>query len=234
MANHCYNYAYFTGDLENIKRLNHALVCLRQKCHEEKYTSNGMEIPFWRLNGSITLYAGNYRMILESEPDDFTKPEFDVYDVYGSKWFECDWEYEEGSSNLIISGDSAWSPVVAFFIKICKHYKLTAEGDYSESGNDFAGTFSIDKNGNIEEVEMSYDEYESENNPDGFWENVIFQIEEGCYESLEEIFTKLEKAKWNTSEEEKQEITEAFNKYLSEQEKERDAAGIKAQKSETN
>lgn len=234
MANHCYNYAYFTGDPENIKRLDRALRTLRKKDHEEKYTSHGLEVPPWQIDGSVTLWAGNYRLVLEGKPDDFNKPNFDVYEVYGSKWFECGWEYEEGSDHIIISGDSAWSPVLKFFIKICKHYKLGVEGDYSESGMDFAGTFSIDEKGCVVHEEMSYDEYESEHNPDGFWENVIYEIEEGCYDTLEEIFTKLEKAKWKISDDERQQVTEVFNKYLSEQEKERDTDSNKVQESKIN
>lgn len=206
MANNCYNYGYFTGSVNQIKKLVAALNTERIK---EINLGNQKSL----FEGQITLYAKNYGSIL-GEAEEYKDFGFDTYIAYGSRWFECSWEYDKGENNLIISGDSAWSPVLPFFVKLCKAYKLQCEGEYSESGMDFAGTFIIDSEGNVEENQMSYGEYEAEHNPDSFWQNAMYSIQEGDFEDFDSVISHFHNARWQVDKSEIDELKEAFDQYL--------------------
>ena len=117
-----------------------------------------------------------------------------------------------------MQGDSAWSPMLPLFSKICKKYNLTCDGNYSESGMDFAGEFVIDSDGNIEDTQMTYKQYEAKNNPDSFWEQVIYEIEEGYFDSLEAVYQEFTRADWVLSESEKLQLKEVYENSVKENE----------------
>jgi hypothetical protein len=210
MANHCYNYGYFHGDAEQINKLITALETEKTRILKEEYTDKA----YPRLS-YINLWAGNYNLILSDKPDDYTKEGYDVYDLYGSKWFTCEWEVDS-DKECTISGDSAWSPVLPFFAKICKKYNLTCEGNYEESGMDFAGRFVIDEGGNVEDEQMTYLEYEAINNPDSFWDNALELIEVGNFIFFEDVLDYFKRVKWELSNGEIETLTRYYKNYLQE------------------
>jgi len=208
MANHCWNYAVFHDNPEGAKKLHKKLLHLRDLQLKEEYTDNGEEIPSYKDCESLSLYALLYPKLFKQK----WKEEDDVYEKFGSRWFEFTWELCDDGS-ITLQGDSAWSPVIALFKKICKHYKMSAYGNYEESGCDIAGEFQMDQNGIITHNEMTYWEYQAENNPNYFWEQRIEWIEEGHFETLEAIFEEFARYNWRLTAVTKQELEEEFNKH---------------------
>lgn len=195
MANNCSNFGSFTGEPKNIKKLIKVL----EKIQE---SATGFECH-------VSLFRDSFGIVVGKTKIDET---IDPYDEYGSKWFECSWEsYREDGVNLF--GDSAWSPVLPFFQKICKKYKLECTGDYSESGNDFAGTFFIDAKGNLEEEQMSFKVYEAKYNPDSFWEDAIYLLYEDSFTSFEELVDYFTAAEWILDKEQKEKLENSYEEY---------------------
>lgn len=154
MANHCWNWIEIVASKENIKKLRTIL----DKIDE---TEEG-------------LWAGNYPLLIE-EPEiteeEFKKMDsFDVYDTWGSKWFtpyidgyhlaEDSIEGKDKSSYIVISGDSAWSPMIPLCAKLSKHYNASIVIEYEECGNDFGGRYTF-SDGYITEIkEATYLEWQ--------------------------------------------------------------------------
>jgi hypothetical protein len=215
MANHCYNYGYFSGDSDQIKKLEEALEREKVNHLKEDYTDKGLKIPSFLNGNSVILYSKNYNLILSDKKDDFTQPGYDVYNLYGSKWFECEWEvYADREIQLM--GSSAWSPVIPFFQKICKTYQLESYGDYSESGNDFAGEFTINKEGELFVKEMTYLEYEAINNPESFWDYALELVEMGNFIFFEDVLDYFKEVNWELSKSEIETLTRYYKNHLQE------------------
>ena len=83
---------------------------------------------------------------------------------------------------------------------------------------DFAGEFVMDQDGNIEDTQMTYKQYEAKNNPDSFWEQVIFEIEEGYFESLKAVYEEFIRADWQLTDLEKTQLKEAYENSVKENE----------------
>lgn len=220
MANHCYNYGYFVGSRKEIQRL----LAQAKKLEEGKEVRYRESTP---TTAEIGLYAVNYSKLLMNRPDQQEdgnfKTGFDVYEKYGSKWFDAYLElqeyHNEDEIGLIISGDSAWSPMLPLFVKLCKKYKLTCEGNYDEPGMDFAGEFTIDIDGNFEEVQMTYREYQQKNNPECFWDDITNQIDDGYFQDIESVYAEFNPEYWKLTPEEKEELKKCFDTWQSEQSK---------------
>lgn len=209
MANHCWNYVVFHNNPEGTKKLHTRLVYLKEQQLREEYTNKGLDIPeYLKSINSVSLYALLYPQVFNQRWKDGD----DVYDKFGSKWFECNWDFEK-DGDLVMSGDSAWSPMLPFFQKICKHFKLEAYGNYEESGMDFAGEFQMNETGIPEHTQMSYREYQAINNPEIFWQDIIYQIEEGYFNSLEDIFAEFSSVNTQLTDKEKEELKEEFKRY---------------------
>jgi hypothetical protein len=210
MANHCWNYAVFSGEERKLKQLIGSLNKVREdfgKEVRELYDNNA-----W-------IYASNGHILLGTPPpqknSDGNLVDFDVYDEYGSRWFDCMWDViKEGTkiTSVELQGDSAWSPMLPLFEKICKRMNLKCYGNYSEPGMDFAGDFEMDSTGIVSHEPKSYREYLAESNPDLYWEDIVNWITDGYYDSVEEIFTEFAKVNWTLSDGEKVEIEEIWNK----------------------
>lgn len=211
MANHCYNSVTFVGDPENLKKLEGRLHKIKEQQTKEQYLDKGIEVSVHDVDNCIWLNGSNYHYVLFKKPDNWQDRGADVYDKYGSKWFEPYWELD--ADTLQLWGDSAWSPMVPFFQKICKHYKLTASGFYSESGMNFAGEVEIDSNGVLSLTEMTYHQHLAKNNPDCYWQDVLMWISEGYYEKLDAIFADFASVGWTLTEDEIKIITEAFKDF---------------------
>jgi len=213
MANYCYNYGYFVGKPEEIKKLFAQTKKIDLET-ETNYRQGDNSAQF-------TLWAGNFCKILMNKPEqseDGSFPSnFDVYDKYGSKWFEAHFEIATGhtgdEAGLVVRGDSAWSPVLPFFAKICKKYKLTCEGNYEESGMDFAGEFVIDAEGNVDEDQMTYRDFEQKNNPDSYWDLIMCNIEDGCYGDLDSIYQEFNPNLWVLTNQEEEDLKQQFKTY---------------------
>lgn len=66
---------------------------------------------------------------------------------YGTKWDigPIDTFYEDGYTELALSFDTAWSPCVPFVKTLCEKYKVNAVLEYAESGCDFAGRLTLER-----------------------------------------------------------------------------------------
>lgn len=213
MANHCYNYAVFTGidgDSTGLKQLVNSL-----KKTAENFKEEVRGLP----EDNVWIYAGNGHTVLGTKPPaqdaegNYTN---DPYEEFGSKWFDCYYELDEDKGvlkHVTLQGDSAWSPMLPLFEKICKRMKLNCYGTYEESGMDFAGEFTINPDGIYSHEEMSYREYQAINNPNSYWEDLLMWIEEGHFDVIDDVFVELGSVGWRANEEERKELQEAFARY---------------------
>lgn len=206
MANHCYNFAEFIGPADVLHKLSKRLEKITKDQLKEAYTDKGLPIPAYKEEVAWINGTNAHELLFKKKPSG----NFDVYDLYGSKWFECYYQYNEGDEHLIMQGDSAWSPMLPLFEKICKKFKLNCVGNYGESGMNFAGEFEFDPEGCVEHKEMTYRQYEAEHNPTSFWDQILYEIEEGYYDSLESIYEELKSVDWDLTETEKEELKKVY------------------------
>lgn len=110
MANNCYNSITLNGGKFSLKPLFEAI---------EK-TLNDSDDEYTNM-----LHGSNFWKLLSFSFAKYGEEGFDVYAEYGSKWFEVsEYEFQEESNIIILSGDSAWSPVIQLVQKLAKFYKL--------------------------------------------------------------------------------------------------------------
>lgn len=211
MANHCYNFAEFVGPADVLHKISKRLEKIVKQQIQETYIDKGLPVPAYKEEVAWINGLNAHELLFKKEPSGI----FDVYDLYGSKWFECYFQYNEGDEHLIMQGDSAWSPMLPLFEKICKKFKICCAGNYAESGMDFAGEFTVDPEGIETHDQMSYREYEAKNNPSSFWEQIIYEIEEGYYTSLETVYEQFVNAGWELTDEEKAKLKEVYEENLS-------------------
>jgi len=203
MANHCYNYVSGTGSTQDLTRLQAIVTILKEK-----------EIP---LDDFVSCWSQIYPMFFTQLSTQEKEEGFDVYQDWGSKWFEATFEISPETQEINIFGDSAWSPVLPFFAKLCTEYNLELEGYYEEPGMDFAGTFTIDKNGDVIDNQTTYRHHEAQENPEGYWMRIIEDIEEGVFKTVEEIYDRLTEDSFIINEKDKEEIEDEFKKYSEKQ-----------------
>lgn len=168
MANDCWNRVVITGSTDTLEKI------------KTRFESSE--------NGVFTM--NNYHTLFNSDVSDMSEDDF------GSKRFVPSVELE--GDTLYISGDSAWSPMVGLFERICVEYGVEATLNYDEMGYDFAGRISWDSSGvELENIEWTYWEklyiYDQEN----FWEEMEWKYEE--YDSFEELVETFELHKWKDS-----------------------------------
>ena len=168
MANHCNNYATLYGSKESIqeviKRIN-------------KHTNNLTHVLWW----------DTFHKVLDLPINE----ENDVYELFGSKWFEVSIQNEE-DNEVTIYGESAWSPMLPFWKKLSEKFNLKIQGDFDESGCDFGGFFLVDNGEMIDEKHFNYISYRYiEEGIDGVCDELNF------YDHLEqeEIIKVLDSAK---------------------------------------
>ena len=159
MANYCWNSVNITGNKE---------------------TLNVLESIFEKYEKVETFNQFAELFLKESAP----KTD-DDYSYYGTKWWDFDIERHEDTS-LSINGDSAWSPPITLLELISKKYKVTIEGDYNESGCDFAGEYKIVNGVITMHDEFTYAEFiYRENGADGLISNYLY--EESCLENYDSV-----------------------------------------------
>ena len=165
MANDCWNKVIIKGDEATLKKI------------EEKFNSSE--------NGIFSM--SNYQSLFDSDVSDMDEDDF------GSKRFSPSVELEDGQ--LFISGDSAWSPMIGLFERICVDYGVGAELEYDEMGYDFAGRVVWDSKGvEVENEEWTYWERLCMKDQDNFWEEMQWRFEN--YESVDELIEDFHIHKW--------------------------------------
>ena len=116
MANHCYNDAHIEGTEQMIDLF---IQRLEEAKKEEK-----------------SLYNSTFYKALGQEPTNE-----DVYNQFGSRWFDANFERFSPTS-MSLCGDSAWTPINEFLLRLSAVYGFTIASTYEESGEDFGGWFS--------------------------------------------------------------------------------------------
>ena len=121
---------------------------------------------------------------------------FDGY-AYGTKWWDFELRLEH--DDLIVSGDSAWSPPLRLITEITKVFDVEAHGNYYECGMDFAGDYSA-HDGVLDDNEMTCFEYDLLSDKDYAIGRLIEDINDETYdlEYVEDAFKKyLTEEEWN-------------------------------------
>ena len=107
------------------------------------------------------------------------EPLVGMLDNWGCKWDvnmrEADVLFYDEEITLFF--DTAWSPPLDFYEELAKKYGVTIEAEYDEPGNDFAGSASIDEEGNIDNRCYGYLEGLYIRDGDFFWDQVRSQLD---------------------------------------------------------
>lgn len=168
MANHCYNYARFEGSKEDILKASQAIIKAKE--------SDGH------------LWWETYKKVFGDKYDYASE---DVYEEFGSKWFDCDVDVD--IDWMTLSGDSAWSPAIHFFKKLCETFNLSCSADYEEAGCDFGGWWEY-KDGNVTRDEtVSWLVYIDTNDPGRMLESILEDVDNDYYKSYEEFSSSTSK-----------------------------------------
>lgn len=182
MANNCYNFATFTGSEEAISKL------------------------FSKLSQYNSCIGYTEMLDIIGAPD---REKTDVYDDMGTKWFEM-MATNDTPTDIQVSGDSAWSPPLGFYKQICIAYNVSVYAEYEECGNDFGGWYECSADGIEVDRCTTYFKFCLENDRNFAIENILQNIDGGCYESEEDISEELSLL----DPEEQTEIKEALQNYL--------------------
>lgn len=188
MANHCYNDAHIEGTEQMIdlfvQRLDEAK-------KEEK-----------------SLYNPTFYHVLGMDVE-----EKDVYDQFGSRWFEANYERMSPTA-MSLCGDSAWSPVNEFFLRLSAVYGFTIQSTYEESGEDFGGWFECENWEVTRDESTSYYAYRYLDDREHTMETMLEDASEGYWESVDDLCPDLLEV---MREKDRVELIEAVNKYIAEQ-----------------
>ena len=184
MANDCWNKIIIKGDETQLMKI------------EEKFNSSE--------NGVFTI--NNYHLLFDTDVSDMSEEDF------GSKRFIPSVSRQDGQ--LLISGESAWSPMIGLFERICHDYKVEATLNYDEQGLDFAGRISWDSNGvETENEEWTYWENLYLTNTVDFWEEITWRFED--YDTLGELLEILEFDRWRqTTQFDHETLERLFEEYI--------------------
>lgn len=166
MANNCYNWASLHGTPESLNLLESRI----------KEITDAKE----------HLWYQTFHKVLGIE-----HVEGDVYELYGSKWFDI--EYERTDDNMAsISGDSAWSPVNEFFRKLSEVYNLEISSEYEEPGCDFGGFFECENGEVIKDECFNYRLFKIKSDQyDSLYDDINDSIESDCYPTYEDLCSDL-------------------------------------------
>lgn len=130
MANNCYNYISINGNKKQIKEFSETLKNLSLELK-----NSGTEI---------------YARLKQEYPSDMPETDND------GRWFDMEIHEQTDEEEIIISGDSAWSPCLNLFTEISAKYKsFKIRYEYEEMGCDFSGWADIQE-GEISDNEFTY------------------------------------------------------------------------------
>jgi hypothetical protein len=168
MANDCWNKATIKGQKSKLENI----------LKKFESSENGV------------FHIGNYKTLFNTDVSDLDEED------WGSKRFtpSCDLSDDK----LIVTGDSAWSPMIGLFETISAEYGLECDLEYEERGYDFAGKISWDVDGVVTEaIEWTYWEKLFLFDKEEFYEELYYRSE--IYESSEEFVEDLNLSKWKDS-----------------------------------
>lgn len=133
MSNHCWNNVTITGNPVKIAKLE----VLFNTYSDYEYLAE---------------WANSFFPNVENLPSK------ENYETYGTRWWEVTCELLNHNT-LQISGDSAWSPPEEFIKMISEHYNVFCTLDFSESGNDFAGSYEFDDGEKTKAYDCNYSQH---------------------------------------------------------------------------
>ena len=103
------------------------------------------------------------------------------------RWFNIDTHEAENETEILISGDSAWTPCLELFTAISKKYQsFVIRYEYDESGCDFSGWAEIEK-GFCNDHQFTYWKGLFERNGEDDTLYFIITNELECYDTEEEL-----------------------------------------------
>jgi hypothetical protein len=193
MANNCWNHARIKGNKSALDEIEN------------------------RISDSTDAadYGGNRNFWWESFKEFFKGMEYDftsnnVYKEFGSKWFVCNVE-RWSDTELILSGDSANSPVCSFLEKISESFYVSVEHTYEEQGTGFGGWFECSNGEVTRDEQVSYIEFIDTEDPGRAFEEIFFTVEDGIFKNEEDVKESYGKDYDLLTEDQKNRIREFFN-----------------------
>jgi hypothetical protein len=172
MANNCYNWVSITGEKDALDLLQTKLAT---------YDSHEGTFSDW-----CDTFFTNKRIINEDS--------YEENYYYGTKWWDFEVE-RNADDDLLINGDSAWSPPQEFLRRLSEEYAVFIRGEYEESGSDFGGYAEYEK-GVMDDYCYTYREWMYINNEEQFFNELEYEVE--YYDTFEdykaEILDKFENA----------------------------------------
>jgi hypothetical protein len=140
------------------------------------------------------------------------------WDNWGTKWDAYDCYVNELLKDYCsISFDTAWSPPIPYYLALSKKYPLLKiEIEYSEPGMDFAGRQSYFDGELIDDVEMTYSEYEYLEDYPSWFDRFYDTLEDDCYGSLEDFKENYSEVWKIMNKEHRKEIRKAFKEHENE------------------
>ena len=130
MPNYCSNYAVITGRVEGMREINKKINRLREL--------EQSSFPMVKEQSTDRLFAtliGNNEELLEELKGDWY---WHHVRHFGTKWdVGTEFVSTQDKDEIVLSGDTAWSPPIPFYIQLAEKYKLNIEYQASEPGNDF-------------------------------------------------------------------------------------------------
>ena len=153
MANNCYNIITVEGNIETLNKIKDIITPLVQE----------------------GLNYENYKQVFNGEQIFIDSYEdYDFRDEH-PKWFTPEEPFIDGEQ-LIIQGDSAWSPVTEFTGMISHVYKVKTRIVYDEQGNNFAGEQEYDEDG-VCTLDEEYTYWEWQFKEGNFYDEFDFSAE---------------------------------------------------------
>ena len=176
MANYCYNWAKISGSETALKTMLDNI---------QKAVSGNDNEGLWYETYPITLGLDRAKVHREDPTLNF-----DVYEEYGSKWFNIhidDQTYENGQGTVLLGGDSAWSPMSPWLLKLSEVYQLEVESVFEEGGNDFGGYYDC-KNGVVtKDLTFEYRVFKYIDDRDSYITSMYDDLDDGTWEDLNDF-----------------------------------------------
>ena len=160
MANNCYNWVIIRGEKDTLDLLQTKF---------ETYKSH---------EGTFSDWCDTFFTDERKKKDDI----FDeIYD-YGTKWWDFEVERRQ-DDDLLINGDSAWSPPQEFLRRLSEEYAVLIRGEYEEAGCDFGG-YADYSQGIMQDYCFTYREWMYINNEENFFYRLEDEVE--YYDTFED------------------------------------------------
>lgn len=200
MPNYCNNWATLSGSETALKTMLDNI---------QKAVSGNNNEGLWYETYPITLGLDRAKVHNDNNLN------FDVYEEYGSKWFEIyidSQSYEDGQGSVVISGDSAWSPISPWLLKLSEVYQLEVESVFEEGGNDFGGYYNC-KNGEVtKDLTFEYRVFRYIDDRDNYINSMFDDLDDGTWEDLDDFKNDHKPEVFQFTTEEWSDINDYFSK----------------------